>query len=1170
MAGLVSSIGEGLSTGLKRAFDTLIGHDSDTKDDAQPSDGSRAEPTHRISTTSPEAQSRNKRPRTQPATAPRQSASLRYPEEQPRSKRESTHSSPNQGRVAFAKDYLEESPRTQRPYAQSSTGPERGQQRANQRRAVASADEKRLFPGSYPSTEGSIIIPVPRDEWAPMSNPRRKVASGSGFRPANTLNRQAPGLNSLTTVSYRGANVSENTAKRQKTNHEFAHDDTDDMMGDSFGHRGLQGLQGQHPTPRRQHSIVSVNSQSQETPSQKTNPFTHDEVRNVHSTLNRSRKKGRKPKTGATLPSSPHQGGTFTDPVSVDDNDDVQILSDQRSPPRSINRTALPRISRDEVDDQFARRARAQEVRSNAKPATQILDRIEVDPPRSPLLAETFVRDDEEPDQAPVSHQAQPKFKNRMQSTSNTARPLQNQQTFEESSEDELSREPAVRSSARKLKHTVTQRSPSPNDVVSTHFTRKRRNVETKDNLTIKLLSLRMKAGNWAHLYLLYSWEHKVIQFNKNGEMLHSKGTKIQLGGKYAQSVSYSLEHSNAVILSGSKDNLSSGRIWFDFDTADQRNTFLEVVDHMNDKVITKKLEVDKFAHFSEASETFFEPAANTVDPELEAMRQRQVQDLSLPPPASRIEQSTPVRSSRRLQSRDSGKAAIPAEPEVERWTVKHGIPKWDAPLTYPAVGTNRTTIDAEDIARLDDGELLNDNVISFCLREMQENNPELKGKAHIFNSFFYETLSTLPSRKRGFNYEGVKRWTRNIDLFSHPYVAVPINTQYHWFLVIICNLDKLERKLKLEGLGDEEEEEPENERQSTVEEPVQSQSTVSNDIEIPETPPQETKDDVLSQGVKRISLDASQEQEEELPPLNKLKPIPRKGKKQAPPLPKVDPDTPALIILDSLSGTHTQEVKNLKQYVVHEGRDKRGLEFEYTELKGMNARGLPQQTNFCDCGVYLIGYMEAFLRDPAEFIRKVMSRELDRNNDFADFDPSKKRAEIRDRLIKLEEEQSFAKKQRKKEKARLLKMASQDNRSTNPAPVLKQMSSPMKPLEAQTDSRMVQSSPMKPPPPPIHKPSPRKLSPSESSSYKASSHRSPPTVERSLHDEMLFGDTGETAEGTSERARLDSHDNYSYHQNGDHHDEPTIIHSRMDFRNELEQAAQYASQVDYEEERDP
>lgn len=337
-----------------------------------------------------------------------------------------------------------------------------------------------------------------------------------------------------------------------------------------------------------------------------------------------------------------------------------------------------------------------------------------------------------------------------------------------------------------------------------------------------------------------------------------------------------------------------------------------------------------------QASESYFIPAAASVDLELEAMSNRQnkptirersmaaqsgaplpeaisqvhtprmmrqmkssftnqpvakaAQDHSLPPPKPRIGEVMPVRTSGRLRSKDGGKAAQPAEPEVERWTVKHGLPKWDAPLVYPAVGPNRTTIDAEDIARLDDGELLNDNIILFCLREMQENNPGLKGKAHIFNSFFYETLTSMPSKKKGFNYDGVKRWTRNIDLFSHPYVAVPINTQYHWFLVIICNLDKLERKLNLDGLGDEQEE-PEAEPQPAAQEPIQSQTSVQSVLEIPESPP-EVKDDGLSQGVKRISLDGSQEQEEELPPLSKLKPVTRKGKRQAPPLPKTDPNT--------------------------------------------------------------------------------------------------------------------------------------------------------------------------------------------------------------------------------------------------------------------------------------
>lgn len=31
MAGLLNSIGEGFTGGIKRAYDTLVGHDSDTK-----------------------------------------------------------------------------------------------------------------------------------------------------------------------------------------------------------------------------------------------------------------------------------------------------------------------------------------------------------------------------------------------------------------------------------------------------------------------------------------------------------------------------------------------------------------------------------------------------------------------------------------------------------------------------------------------------------------------------------------------------------------------------------------------------------------------------------------------------------------------------------------------------------------------------------------------------------------------------------------------------------------------------------------------------------------------------------------------------------------------------------------------------------------------------------
>lgn len=153
----------------------------------------------------------------------------------------------------------------------------------------------------------------------------------------------------------------------------------------------------------------------------------------------------------------------------------------------------------------------------------------------------------------------------------------------------------------------------------------------------------------------------------------------------------------------------------------------------------------------------------------------------------------TPTRSSRRLQSKDE--VQVQQESEPDRWTRRNPQLSWESPLVYPATGPKRTTVEAEDIERLDDGEFLNDNIISFCLRHLEENNPQLKDKVHIFNTFFYTSLSTRQG-KRAFNYDAVKRWTKNIDIFSYPFVVVPVNVNLHWFVTIICNLDKLGRKL--------------------------------------------------------------------------------------------------------------------------------------------------------------------------------------------------------------------------------------------------------------------------------------------------------------------------------------------------------------------------------------
>jgi hypothetical protein len=380
-------------------------------------------------------------------------------------------------------------------------------------------------------------------------NPVKRKPPG-GPRPRNTLNHRSPGVNALAIQTSRGQNVSTEPIKRQKTSHEIMDDVIDDMPDDAFFSRGLQG---RTPTNLgRQSSVSAISINSQENLSQRSGPFGYNEARNVHATLKSSQKKGRKPKSGATQHSSPPRYGAITDPVPVDDDDDVQLLDEQHVAPRSAHHTA-------------------------------------VQTPRSPTLAETFIRDDGAPDPVPETRPAQSKLINKMQSISNTSRALQPPHSVDDFSEDELAR---GQSPARTTKKTARIRSPSPNRITSTHFTTKRKKREDRDNISVHVTSLRMMAGSWEDLYLIYSWADKVMQFNKNGEMLHSEGTKVQLSSKHASKVFCDLKSSTEVVLQGSKGGVSSGRILFDFHTEDDRDAFLTAVDDMNPSVSPLDLEL--------------------------------------------------------------------------------------------------------------------------------------------------------------------------------------------------------------------------------------------------------------------------------------------------------------------------------------------------------------------------------------------------------------------------------------------------------------------------------------------------------------------------------------------------------------------------------------------------
>ncbi|KAJ5735831.1 uncharacterized protein N7483_000956 [Penicillium malachiteum] len=131
-----------------------------------------------------------------------------------------------------------------------------------------------------------------------------------------------------------------------------------------------------------------------------------------------------------------------------------------------------------------------------------------------------------------------------------------------------------------------------------------------------------------------------------------------------------------------------------------------------------------------------------------------------------------------------------PLEKEAN-WT------KWKKPMVYPRAGKKRAEVSTEDRERLREDEFLNDNLIAFYLRFLEDHlertNEEVAKRVYFFNSYFFETLKNSPLGSTNINYGGVEKWTRNVNLFEYDYIIVPINENAHWYVAIICNLSKLD-----------------------------------------------------------------------------------------------------------------------------------------------------------------------------------------------------------------------------------------------------------------------------------------------------------------------------------------------------------------------------------------
>uniref|UniRef100_A0A7M4FZX8 Sentrin-specific protease 6 n=1 Tax=Crocodylus porosus TaxID=8502 RepID=A0A7M4FZX8_CROPO len=120
----------------------------------------------------------------------------------------------------------------------------------------------------------------------------------------------------------------------------------------------------------------------------------------------------------------------------------------------------------------------------------------------------------------------------------------------------------------------------------------------------------------------------------------------------------------------------------------------------------------------------------------------------------------------------------------------------------------------------------------------------------------------------------------------------------------------------------------------------------------------------------------------------------------------------PCILLMDSLRGpSRSNVVKTLREYLEVEWEVRKGSKRSFSKdvMKGSNPK-VPQQNNFSDCGVYVLQYVESFFENP------ILNFELPMN--LMDWFPrprmKTKREEIRNIILKLQEQQNKEKKGQK------------------------------------------------------------------------------------------------------------------------------------------------------------
>ncbi|RVE58287.1 hypothetical protein OJAV_G00207750 [Oryzias javanicus] len=289
-------------------------------------------------------------------------------------------------------------------------------------------------------------------------------------------------------------------------------------------------------------------------------------------------------------------------------------------------------------------------------------------------------------------------------------------------------------------------------------------------------------------------------------------------------------------------------------------------------------------------------------------------------------------------------------------------------------------TVTMEDLQCLDTGKYLNDVIIDFYLKYLLLNTPAaLSQRCHVFSSFFYKQLTRRDNASEGSNsdacqrqrrHQRVKTWTRHVDIFEKDFLFVPVNQEAHWYLVVICFPGLDEPKVEPWAAGSHGEEKAGRCKRSEADAEMNRSNSVEAEAE--NTPKEPSKDSPTS-------------------PVNCTEKTCRRETVQK---------RPCILLMDSLKiSLHERVVKLLRDYLQSEWEVRRGSlrDFGPDQMKSSNCK-VPLQDNSSDCGLYLLQYVECFLKDPVVHF----DLPLQLQQWFPRQQVRRKRDEIRDLILNL------------------------------------------------------------------------------------------------------------------------------------------------------------------------